>query len=138
MTTQIESVEFHGVQYAMIFRKPRADNRVEFYTSPESPFQLGAFNMQKGSTIPPHIHQPCRRELHATTEVLVIQSGELQVDFYDEHRTFCGSKTLTTGDVIILLEGGHGFRVTEDLTMLEIKQGPYAGDLDKVRFQAPQ
>jgi len=36
--------------------------------------------------------------------------------------------------VILLASGGHGFEVLEDLEMIEVKQGPYAGDADKTRF----
>ena len=34
-----------------------------------------------------------------------------------------------------MISGGHGFKVLEDLEMFEIKQGPYAGDMDKTRFE---
>jgi hypothetical protein len=44
------------------------------------------------------------------------------------------SRTLHGGDVILLIKGGHGFEVEEDVEMFEIKQGPYAGDADKTRF----
>ena len=45
------------------------------------------------------------------------------------------SYVLEQGDVILLASGGHGFQVLEDLEMYEIKQGPYAGENDKTRFQ---
>ena len=38
------------------------------------------------------------------------------------------------GDVILLIEGGHGFEVLEEIEMVEVKQGPYAGERDKERF----
>jgi mannose-6-phosphate isomerase-like protein (cupin superfamily) len=41
---------------------------------------------------------------------------------------------LEAGDVILLIKGGHGFKVLEDLEMFEVKQGPYAGDEDKIKF----
>jgi hypothetical protein len=33
--------------------------------------------------------------------------------------------------VILLATGGHGFEVLEEIEMIEVKQGPYAGDQDK-------
>jgi len=36
--------------------------------------------------------------------------------------------------VILLATGGHGFEVLEESEMIEVKQGPYAGDADKTRF----
>ncbi len=44
------------------------------------------------------------------------------------------SSLLYQGDVILLAYGGHGFEILEDAEMIEVKQGPYAGDMDKTRF----
>ncbi len=41
---------------------------------------------------------------------------------------------LGEGDAVVLVRGGHGFQVLEDLEMIEVKQGPYMGEKDKVRF----
>jgi hypothetical protein len=56
------------------------------------------------------------------------------VDFYTQSQNYLESRELEAGDVILLAAGGHGFEVMEDLEMIEVKQGPYAGPLDKVRF----
>ena len=34
----------------------------------------------------------------------------------------------------MLVHGGHGFKVIKDVEMLEIKQGPYLANYDKVKF----
>jgi hypothetical protein len=59
------------------------------------------------------------------------------------HRRHCsyeragaGSIFLGPGDVILLISGGHGFEVLEELNMVGVKQGPYAGETDKTRFSA--
>ena len=44
------------------------------------------------------------------------------------------SVVLGAGDVILLVSGGHGFTVLEEVEMIEVKQGPYSGDADKKRF----
>jgi len=36
--------------------------------------------------------------------------------------------------MILLIKGAHGFKVLENLEMLEIKQGPFLGDKDKIRL----
>ena len=38
------------------------------------------------------------------------------------------------GDVVLLAHGGHGFSMLEPSEMIEVKQGPYAGEQDKERF----
>ena len=69
-----------------------------------------------------------------TQEVLFIKKGILRVDFYDEYEDYLESRDLHAGDLILLISGGHGFHVIEEVEMIEVKQGPYAGDNDKKRF----
>ena len=45
------------------------------------------------------------------------------------------SKILKQKDIIMLVHGGHGFKVLRDLEMLEIKQGPYSRIKDKIKFE---
>ena len=90
-----------------------------------------------GKIIDPHVHNPITRQVHYTQEVLLIRKGSLRVDFYKEDREYLTSRILHGGDVILLIKGGHGFVVEEDVEMFEIKQGPYAGDADKTRFMPP-
>ncbi|MCI8705025.1 MAG: hypothetical protein HFE60_12315, partial [Anaerotignum sp.] len=33
---------------------------------------------------------------------------------------------LEAGDAILLASGGHGFKVLEEVEMIEVKQGPYS------------
>ena len=91
-------------------------------------------NRPSGYVIPPHVHNPVPREVQFTKEVLFIKSGRVRVDFYDEDQTYLESRVLVTGDVILLAFGGHGFEMLEPTEMIEVKQGPYAGDQDKTRF----
>lgn len=37
---------------------------------------------------------------------------------------------------MLLAYGGHGFKMLEDSEIIEVKQGPYAGENDKVRFES--
>jgi hypothetical protein len=53
---------------------------------------------------------------------------------YNDAQEYVESRILEAGDVILLITGGHGFEVLEELEMFEVKQGPYAGDQDKARF----
>jgi hypothetical protein len=57
------------------------------------------------------------------------------VDFYSEAGAYLESRELGAGDVILLIRGGHGFEVLEEIEMVEVKQGPYIGDADKTRIK---
>ena len=129
----------HGAQQLAIivydnFKQPG----IHFFTSGEVSQQLAYMNHPAGKKIEPHIHNPVNREVVYTQEVLFIKSGKLRVDFYDNNQKYIESRVLNKGDVILLMTGGHGFEVLEEIEMIEVKQGPYLGDSDKTRFIVSQ
>jgi mannose-6-phosphate isomerase-like protein (cupin superfamily) len=119
---------------AIIVSNSYSADGIEFFTPNEFSQQLAYMHHQPGHQIVPHVHNPVSREVQYTQEVLIIRKGKLRVDFYDNERNYLESHILNGGDVILLASGGHGFEVLEELEMIEVKQGPYAGDGDKTRF----
>jgi mannose-6-phosphate isomerase-like protein (cupin superfamily) len=130
----VEHVSKGECLLAIIVRNDIKAEGVHFFTPNEYSQQLAYMHHKAGKTIEPHIHNPVSRKVTQTQEVLVIKSGTLRVDFYDPKRNYVESRVLSDGDVILLIQGGHGFEALEELEMLEIKQGPYLGDVDKTRF----
>lgn len=130
----IEKVYHRELLLALIVRSSFKKPGIEFFTPNEFSQQLGYMNRAQGYVIPPHVHNPAAREVHYTKEVLFVRSGRVRVDFYSEERQYLESRELATGDVILLAFGGHGFQMLEDCEMIEVKQGPYAGEQDKTRF----
>lgn len=119
---------------AIIIKANYEKNGIEFFTPGDFSQQLGYMNRRKGYTIEPHVHKLVERKVFHTQEVLFIKSGRVKVNLFDNNRVFLTTKTLEKGDVILLASGGHGFEMLEDSELIEIKQGPYCGDEDKVRF----
>lgn len=130
----IDRVIHLGQELALIVRVGFHKDGIEFFTPGSYSQQIGYMNRPAGYVIAPHIHNPVVREVHYTNEVLFIRSGRLRVDFYSEDRKYLESTILTAGDVILLAGGGHGFEMLEPTEIIEVKQGPYAGDHDKTRF----
>ena len=128
------NIEHNGQMLAMIIKDSYSKPGISFFTPDDLSQQLAYMKHPSGTKIEPHVHNPVRREVHYTQEVLIIKCGILRVDFYDDNKTYLKSHILEKGDVILLIEGGHGFEVIEEVEMVEVKQGPYAGDDDKTRF----
>jgi mannose-6-phosphate isomerase-like protein (cupin superfamily) len=112
------------------FNKPG----IHFFTPNDLSQQLAYMRHPVGKVIQPHVHNAVVREVIYTQEVLLIKSGKLRVDFYNEQQIYLESRVLEAGDVILLICGGHGFEVLEEVEMIEVKQGPYIGEQDKIRF----
>lgn len=120
---------------SIIIRSSFYSDGIEFFTPGNFSQQLGYMNRPIGYVIPPHVHNPVPREVSYTKEVLFIKSGKVRVDFYDEDQSYLESRILHAGDVILLAYGGHGFEMLEASEIIEVKQGPYAGNDDKTRFE---
>ena len=129
-----ETVEIGNELLAIIVRKNFNKPGVNFFTPSNLPMQLAFMNHSAGTIVSPHIHNTALRNIHSTAETLFIRKGRLKVNFYDDSRNLVCSKYLESGDVILLYGGGHGFEMLEDTEMYEVKQGPYLGDQDKVKF----
>lgn len=133
--TVVDYVRHGDLLLAIIVRAEFKKEGIHFFTPNEFSQQLAFMHHPAGKAIEPHVHNHLAREVTQTQEVLIIKSGKLRVDFYDTSYSYLESRLLAAGDVILLISGGHGFEVIEELEMLEIKQGPYLGDRDKTRFE---
>ncbi len=130
----IEHITHDGQTIAFIIRDSFHAPGITFITPDNFSQQLAYMSHPCGKVLQSHFHNPHSREVVRTQEVLVIKRGKLRVDFYDTDRQYLESAVVGAGDVLLLASGGHGFEVIEDVTMIEIKQGPYAGDADKTRI----
>lgn len=120
---------------AIIIKNDYQCQGVEFLTPDEYSQQLACMHHPAGRVIDAHIHNLVHRNVVLTQEVLFIKKGRLRVDFYDDYKDYLESRVLNSGDVILLTSGGHGFKVLEEVEMIEVKQGPYSGEMDKTRFE---
>lgn len=119
---------------AIIIKDNYEADGVDFITSNELSQQVAYMHHPTGKKILPHVHNLVQRSVIMTQEFLFIKKGKLRVDFYDDYKDYLESKILEAGDSILLVSGGHGFEVLEEIEMIEVKQGPYAGEQDKTRF----
>lgn len=131
---QVEQVKKKNKLLAMIIRNDYSCDGVDFITPSDYSQQMAYMHHPTGKAIDAHVHNLVHRNVVMTQEVLFIKKGVLRVDFYDEYEDYLESRDLHAGDALLLVSGGHGFRVLEEVEMIEIKQGPYAGDNDKKRF----
>lgn len=123
----MEKVELQGQVFALILRHELSVDGINFFTASDNPIQLGVLQHRRGIEIKPHVHRDSIRMIKDIQEVLHIEYGKVEANFYNQRGEKIGSSILNTGDTILLISGGHGFRILEDAKILEIKQGPYYG-----------
>jgi len=132
----IEKIIYKKKLLALIVRgKYRNKAGITFFTPNESTQQFGYMKYKKKYIIKPHLHKKRLTKIFHTTEVILLFKGILRVDFYNQFKKYLFSKILKKKDIIMLVHGGHGFKILKDVEMLEIKQGPYNLIKDKIKFE---
>lgn len=130
----IQFIKKKEILLAIVIKNNYSCEGVDFITPDAYSQQVAYMHHPTGKVIDAHQHNMVHRNVVMTQEVLFIKKGKLRVDFYDIYEEYLESIVLEAGDAILLVSGGHGFTVLEEVEMIEVKQGPYSGDKDKVRF----
>jgi hypothetical protein len=133
-TEPIEKIMWREVPLAYIIRSSFMPRATTFMTPPEFKQQVGFVVYPSGGEIQRHVHRPLERRLVGTSEVLVVRRGRCEIDIDNDNRELVATRELREGDIMLMVNGGHGFRMLEDTVFLEIKQGPYTGIDEKERF----
>ena len=123
----IEKIVYKKKLLALIVKGNYRDKKgITFFTPNESTQQFGYMKHRKKHIIKPHLHKKRLTKILYTTEVILLLKGLLRVDFYSLLKKYLFSKIIKKNDIIMLVHGGHGFKVLRNVEMLEIKQGPYS------------
>ena len=130
----IEKIFHNDILLSIIIKSEYSSEGIHFFTPDNYSQQLAYMNREKDYVIEPHVHCAHQRHVHITQEVLFIKTGKVRVDYFDDQKNYLKSKILNQGDVVLLAAGGHGFQMLEASEIIEVKQGPYTGDKDKIRF----
>ena len=130
----IEKITWRDAPLAYIIRSKLIPTQTTFLTPPEFKQQVGFVVYPAGGEIQRHVHRPLERHLIGTSEVLIVRRGRCDIDIYNNERELVATRELRQGDIMLMVDGGHGFRMLEDTVFLEVKQGPYTGLDEKERF----
>lgn len=120
---------------ALIIRADFQEEGLHFFTPDSFSQQVAYMKHPAGKKIVPHVHKLVPRQVLFTQEVLFIKKGKVKVNFFTSTKEFLTSRILEAGDVILLCGGGHSLIMLEESVMIEVKQGPYAGENDKITFK---
>lgn len=123
-----------GVLTSIIIRKDFRPTGTTFVTSPDLAQQVGFVVYPAGGQIKRHIHKNVDRQNISSSEALIVREGKLEIDIYDQDKSLVATRVLEAGDFVLMVSGGHGFRLLEPTILLEIKLGPYGGLEDKELF----
>lgn len=130
----VEAIGKEGKVFAYVMRDTPGEKKTTFLTPDEAIQQVGFVVHPAGAEVKRHYHLPLERSIVGTPEVLVVRQGRCEMDVYDDQHELVCTRELETGDIMVMVGGGHGFRMVEDTVLLEVKQGPYYGPDEKAYF----
>ena len=112
------------------------EDGLNFFSNDEEFIQVGTWGYGEGKELLAHKHNKSSRETNWTQEVLFIKQGKILITVYDDDNKKIEEWVASSGDIIIMLSGGHGYKILNDNTqVLEVKNGPYLGaDKDRKRL----
>ena len=97
----------------------------QFLTPPEYDQQVAVINHVAGKEIAPHKHTRYTKTVHSSSETLIINKGRLRYSIYDKFNQLVSAGIAVEGDVLTLIDGGHSFVAETEVSMIEVKQGPF-------------
>ena len=126
MVTKI--IEENGIIFAKKISLDNIEKGLCFYSNDEDFIQVGTWNYETGRYLAAHNHNIVERKINRTNEVIIILDGKLKIDIYDENDKKIAELEAKKNDLLIMINGGHGYHILEDNTkVIEIKNGPYLG-----------
>lgn len=111
-----------------------SDSQKQFFTDDQLDFQVASFSLEKDSEIERHIHNKQNRIIQTTSEALILLSGKIEIEIFDNNLKFIDKFLVLPGEIIVLFAGGHSLKVIDEAKFIEIKQGPFDANNDKKRF----
>lgn len=119
---------------AIIHRSEEWKDGLDFLTPDESFIQAGTWWYGAGKQLKAHTHIVNERTVERTQETVIVLSGSMRIDFYDDANKIFHQEIVKTGDICVILTVGHGYQILEDNTkIVEVKNGPFTTiEKDKV------
>jgi len=128
----IETIKDKDEEIAIIVYKDSFKDRVKFITPENYPLQFGIMKYKRGDSAPSHMHPDVQRLVVQSQEAIHLVDGKIKLDIFNSKGELCASRTLGEGDSAFFVKGGRGWTALEETKMIEIKQGPFMGEKDKV------
>ena len=129
-------IEKDGLVLAKLIPGEEWKDGLSFYSDDNDYIQVGTWGYAGGKELLAHVHNEVERNVLRTQEVLYIRKGKIEAKIYDLDGNLFETLLVQEGDILILLNSGHGYTIIEDGTkVLEIKNGPYLGpEIDRKRI----
>ena len=125
----MREIKKNGVVLARHITQEDIKPGLNFFSQDEDFIQVGVWgHYEKDKELKAHIHNTVERMANRTYETLYVIKGALEAVIYDMDEVPVETLPVRQGEILVLLESGHGYFIKADgTTVLEVKTGPYLG-----------
>ena len=118
---------------AIVFYEKDWKKGLNFLTDDKEFIQVATWWYNKDRISPSHKHKRNKRIVERTQESVFVKKGSIEIKLYNEANKKIKTIILKSGDMIIILGGGHRYKILENSTQaIEFKNGPFLGvEIDK-------
>ena len=102
-------------------------------TDEKQPLQILTLKHKKEKEVWPHFHKPTRRKTEALQECVIVIEGKIKITLYGYDKKKFKEFYLKSGELFMLVDGGHSLKVIENAKIYEIKNGPYIDDREDIK-----
>jgi hypothetical protein len=104
------------------------------YSDPKDPLQVAVSCYAKDHVVGRHLQVYRERPAFEgpTEKMITVQEGQVECQFWDDAGDWCCSWILRAGDVAVFYKGSHALTMLEPSVIVEVKQGPFDPEQDKV------
>ena len=117
-----------NTRFAISFDESDLGEGLRFFSKDDDFIQVGSWNYAQGKELKAHNHNIVPRSINRTQEFIFVLTGAAEASIYDEKNELIETIVLKSHCGLILLAGGHGYKILENNTkVIETKNGPYLG-----------
>ena len=125
---RVRSVVANGTLVAQIYDLNCVGGML-FPTPADAEMQCGFGHVPNRRFVKPHVHNRLARQTNNTSEFIFVMAGSISAVFYDEQGREIDTAVLASGMALLQFIGGHSFVIEPDTKYIEVKQGPYYGNV---------
>ncbi len=114
--------------FAVIFDLESIQEGTFPVTDPRGSIQLLLMKRKKDHVVAKHTHQKIIKTTQQPQEAIVVVKGAIEASIFDEKGDLIEKKSVTAGQCLLIVRGGHEVRITEDALIYAFKDGPFVDD----------
>lgn len=90
--------------------------------------QLLLMRRKRGHVVVKHMHKKIQKISNQPQEAIVVVRGAIEASIFDRMGKIIAKRKISTGQCLLLVDGGHEIKILKNALIYAFKDGPYVED----------